>query len=161
MNQDYCLNELLKFILLIPEDVLLECVNNINFANRIDRRKVEKTKALEGKIKEIINNMPYRVQLIENIYEKYDVAQNIDDSMPYEDIISSINADNCIPQIIYTLHRCCDDDFDKQHFNDFILSVPFQKTINHKWEKTENNNLQKVNDVDVSSNINEMLSSIY
>ena len=154
MNQDYCLNELLKFILLIPEDVLLECVNNINFANRIDRRKVEKTKALEGKIKEIINNMPYRVQLIENIYEKYDVAQNIDDSMPYEDIISSINADNCIPQIIYTLHRCCDDDFDKQHFNDFILSVPFQKTINHKWEKTENNNLQKVNDVDVSSNEN-------
>lgn len=48
MNQDYCLNELLKFILLIPEGVLSEC------ANRIDRRKVEKTKALGDKIKEIM-----------------------------------------------------------------------------------------------------------
>lgn len=56
--------------------------------------------------------------------------------MSYNDIISSINENNCIPQIIYTLHRCCDDEFNKQHFNDLIESVPFQNTINNNWGKS-------------------------
>ena len=118
--------------MIIPDNILSECVDGI-IVNRKDRRKY---KTLESKIEAIIHNKPCRVKLIDAIYNKYDGAKNIGSELSYNDIISSINENNCIPQIIYTLHRCCDDEFNKQHFNDLIESVPFQNTINNNWGKS-------------------------
>lgn len=132
MNYDNLLNDLQKFMMIIPDNILSECVDGI-IVNRKDRRKY---KTLESKIEAIIHNKPCRVKLIDAIYNKYDGAKNIGSELSYNDIISSINENNCIPQIIYTLHRCCDDEFNKQHFNDLIESVPFQNTINNNWEKS-------------------------
>lgn len=132
MNYDNLLNDLQKFMMIIPDNILSECVDGI-IVNRKDRRKY---KTLESKIEAIIHNKPCRVKLIDAIYNKYDGAKNIGSELSYNDIISSINENNCIPQIIYTLHRCCDDEFNKQHFNDLIESVPFQNTINNNWGKS-------------------------
>lgn len=132
MNYDNLLNDLQKFMMIIPDNILSECVDGI-IVNRKDRRKY---KTLESKIEAIIHNKPCRVKLIDAIYNKYDGAKNIGSELTYNDIISSINENNCIPQIIYTLHRCCDDEFNKQHFNDLIESVPFQNTINNNWGKS-------------------------
>ena len=132
MNYDNLLNDLQKFMMIIPDNILSECVDGI-IVNRKDRRKY---KTLESKIEAIIHNKPCRVKLIDAIYNKYDGAKNIGSELSYNDIISSINENNCIPQIIYTLHRCCDDEFNKQHFNDLIESVPFQNTINNYWGKS-------------------------
>lgn len=132
MNYDNLLNDLQKFMMIIPDNILSECVDGI-IVNRKDRRKY---KTLESKIEAIIHNKPCRVKLIDAIYNKYDGAKNIGSELSYNDIISSINENNCIPQIIYTLHRCCDDEFNKQHFNDLIESVPFQNTINNNWVKS-------------------------
>lgn len=132
MNYDNLLNDLQKFMMIIPDNILSECVDGI-IVNRKDRRKY---KTLESKIEAIIHNKPCRVKLIDAIYNKYDGAKNIGSELSYNDIISSINENNCIPQIIYTLHRCCDDEFNKQHFNDLIESVPFQNTINNNLGKS-------------------------
>ena len=68
MNYDNLLKDLQKFIMIIPEDVLSECVDDI-IVNRKERRKY---KTLESKIDAIIHNMTCRVKLIETIYKKYD-----------------------------------------------------------------------------------------
>lgn len=154
MNYDNLLKDLQKFIMIIPEDVLSECVDDI-IVNRKDRRKY---KTLESKIEAIIHNMPCRVKLIEALYNKYDDAKNIDSDLSYNDIISSINENNCIPQIIYTLHRCCDDEYDKQYFSDFIQSVPFQRTINHKWDEAEIDEMK--NTIITTSQKNEEVTSM-
>lgn len=101
MNYDNLLNDLQKFMMIIPDNILSECVDGI-IVNRKDRRKY---KTLESKIEAIIHNKPCRVKLIDAIYNKYDGAKNIGSELSYNDIISSINENNCIPQIIYTLHN--------------------------------------------------------
>ena len=123
MKHEQLLNELFKFIKLIPDDTLSECIERIEYPNRTERRKYDKYKSLDSKIQAFLKNMPFRVQLIENLYSQYGDS---DDSeiLSYDEILSSITATNCVSKILFMLHRCCDEEFDKKYFADFIHSAP-------------------------------------
>ena len=148
MKYEELLNELFKFIKLIPDNILSECIESVEYPNRTERRKYDKYKSLDSKIQAILKNMPLRVQLIENLYTQYSDSTD-SETLDYDEILSSIDFHNCISKILFMLHRCCDDDFDKKHFSDFIQSDPFQKTINNEWEKK------------TSANISDSLDEIY
>lgn len=134
MNHEQLLNELFKFIKLIPDDILSECIERIEYPNRTERRKYDKYKSADSKIQAFLQNMTFRVQLIENLYNRYSDGTD-SEVLSYDDILSSINSTNCISQTLFMLHRCCDNEFDKKHFSDFIQSTPFLKTINNEWEE--------------------------
>lgn len=129
------LDELLKFIKLIPENIVYECINSIDFINRSERRKYEKNKSLDSKIQFLLRNTSFRVGLIEKLYNIY--KDDTDSKLiSYDDILSSINSTNYMPKSLYMLHRCCDAEFDKQYFSKFIQSEPFQKTIKGEWQNS-------------------------
>lgn len=136
MKHEQLLNELFKFIKLIPDNILSECIESIEYPNRTERRKYDKYKSLDSKIQAFLQNMPFRVQLIENLYTRYSDSTD-SETLCYDDILSSIKSTNCISKILFILHRCCDDEFDKKHFSHFIQSTPFQKTINNEWEEEQ------------------------
>lgn len=136
MKREQLLNDLQKFIKLVPESILHECVGGIGFSNRSERRKFEKYRSLDSKIEALVQNKNYRINLIEQLYSKYGDLQD-DDSLTYDEVISTINATNFMPKILYILHRCCDDEFDKMHFSNFIQSEPFQKTIKNEWKTVQ------------------------
>lgn len=136
MKHEQLLNELFKFIKLIPDNILFECVESIDYPNRTEQRKYDKYKSLDSKIQAFLLNMPFRVQLIENLYTRFSDSSDFE-SLSYDDILSSINSTNCISKILFMLHRCCDEEFDKKHFSHFIQSAPFQKTINNEWEEEQ------------------------
>ena len=136
MKHEQLLNELFKFIKLIPDNILSECIESVEYPNRTERRKYDKYKSLDSKIQAFLQNMPFRVQLIENLYARYSDSTD-SETLSYDEILSAINSTNCISKILLMLHRCCDDEFDKKHFSHFIQSVPFQKTINNEWEKEQ------------------------
>lgn len=133
MKHEQLLDELLKFIKLIPENIVYECINSIDFINRSERRKYEKNKSLDSKIQFLLRNTTFRVELIEKLYNIYK-----DDAdfklISYDDILSSINSTNYMSKSLYMLHRCCDNEFDKLYFSKFIESEPFQKTIKGGWQ---------------------------
>ena len=129
------LDELLKFIKLIPENIVYECINSIDFINRSERRKYEKNKSLDSKLQFLLRNTSFRVGLIEKLYNIY--KDDTDSKLiSYDDILSSINSTNYMPKSLYMLHRCCDAEFDKQYFSKFIQSEPFQKTIKGEWQNS-------------------------
>ncbi len=66
-EQELNVNELLMFLKLIPENILSDCVDNIDFSNRSERRKYEKLKSLGSKIKALLHNKRYRIEMIENL----------------------------------------------------------------------------------------------
>lgn len=136
MKYEQFLNEVFKFIKLIPENILYECINSIDFINRSERRKYEKIKSLDSKIQAILKNTPFRIQLIEKLYCVY---KNEEDSklISYDDILASINSTNYISKSLYMLHRCCNDEFEKLYFSEFIQSEPFQKTIKGEWDYSQ------------------------
>lgn len=136
MKHEQLLNELFKFIKLIPDNVLSECIESVEYPNRTERRKYDKYKSLDSKIQSFLQNMPLRVQLIENLYTRYSDSTD-SETLSYDEILSAINSTNCISKILLMLHRCCDDEFDKKHFSHFIQSVPFQKTINNEWKEEQ------------------------
>lgn len=130
------LDELLKFIKLIPENIVYECINSIDFINRSERRKYEKNKSLDSKIQFLLRNTSFRVGLIEKLYNIY--KDDADSALvSYDDVLSSINSTNYMSKSLYMLHRCCDAEFDKQYFSKFIQSEPFQKTIKGEWQNSE------------------------
>lgn len=145
MKQERLLNELFKFIRLIPEEILSECVGQVTLRTREERRKYEKIRSLDGKIKFLIKNA--RTDFIGNIYSKFEEDQTGEgqagedqageDQDTYEDVMRSINADNCISKILYILHFCYGEKFDRQCFEDFIQSAPFQKTIKNEWRNSQ------------------------
>lgn len=136
MKHEYLLNELFKFIKLIPDNILSECIESIEYPNRPERRKYDKYKSLDSKIQAFLGSMPFRVQLIKNLYSRYKDSADYE-TLDYDEILSSINSTNCISKILFMLHRCCDDEFYKKHFANFIQSAPFQKTINNEWEEEQ------------------------
>lgn len=136
MKHEVLLDELLKFIKLIPENIVYECINSINFINRNERRKYEKNKSLDSKLQFLLRNTSFRVGLIEKLYNIY--KDDADSALvSYDDVLSSINSTNYMPKSLYMLHRCCDAEFDKQYFSKFIQSEPFQKTIKGEWQNAE------------------------
>ena len=143
MKHETLLNELFRFIKLMPEEILSECVNSIDYRNRSERRKYEKIKSLDNKIEALLQSVHCRVELIENLYHTCGIQEA--DDITYDEMISSINASNCISKILYILHCCCDDDFDRKYFAEFIQSEPFQKTIKNEWESAQLTNSEKTN----------------
>lgn len=136
MKYEQLLNELFKFIKLIPDEILSACVERIEYPNRTERRKYDKYKSLDSKIQAFLKNMPFRVQLIENLYSQYGDSDD-SETLSYDEVLSSITATNCVSKILFMLHRCCDEEFDEKYFADFIHSAPFQKTVNNEWEKEQ------------------------
>ncbi len=134
MKQEQQLKQLFKFIKLLPEEFLIDCINYIDLPNRNERRKFEKLKTTNDKIDFILRDTNNRVELIKNLYSKYSNAVDLDDNSTYQDILASINGINCIPYVLYMLYRCCEENFDNEHFSDFIRSEQFQKTIKNEWE---------------------------
>ncbi len=45
MKHEQLLNELFKFIKLIPDNILFECVESIDYPNRTEQRKYDKYKS--------------------------------------------------------------------------------------------------------------------
>lgn len=134
MKHDQFHNELFKFIKLIPDNILSESIEGIKYLNREERRRYDPYKSLDSKIQAFLQNKPFRVQLIENLYIRY-IDSTDSETLGYDEILSSINSTNCISKTLFMLHRCCDDEFAKKHFSHFIQSTPFWKTINNKWEE--------------------------
>lgn len=156
MNHDQLINELYKFVKMLPSTLLSKCVGGISFRNRDERRKYEKIKSLETKIETMLRDTHCRISLIEKIHFEYNKDIVFDEGVSYEEIISSIDEDNCMSKIIYVLHRCCDDDFDKAHFSDFIHSEPFQNTIKNAWNKPEEKTLlvENINHINIDKEEN-------
>lgn len=145
------MDDLIKFIKLIPDSILLESIEKINYSNRTERRKYERIKPLDNKINAILSKIQYRVELIEILYQKYNTDNANSEALTYDEILSSIEANNCIDKTLLMLHRCCDTEFDKKYFIDFMTSDPFQKTINNEWKKEE----VTPNTLDLLKNIDE------
>ncbi|MBE6686182.1 MAG: hypothetical protein E7591_03025 [Ruminococcaceae bacterium] len=134
MKVEQLLNDLCKFLKMLPHPILLECIDNITFINRNERRKYERIKNLDNKIDALVQDVRFRVKLIENIHQNYNQNIQFSGDVLYEDLLASINSENCMSVIVYILYLCCDGDFDKQHFSKFIESEPFQKTIKKAWD---------------------------
>ena len=145
MKQDQLIRELHKFIKLLPNSLLSRCVDSISFRNRDERRKYDKIKSLETKIETMLRDMYFRVSLIDKIHFEYNSGVVFDDSETYEEILNSINEENCISKIIYVLYKCCDESFDQLYFSSFIQSEPFQNTIKNEWNKTNIKNISDIN----------------
>ena len=93
MKYEELLNELFKFIKLIPDNILSECIESVEYPNRTERRKYDKYKSLDSKIQAILKNMPLRVQLIENLYTQYSDSTDLE-TLDYDEILSSIDFHN-------------------------------------------------------------------
>ncbi|OUP74840.1 hypothetical protein B5F08_11740 [Anaeromassilibacillus sp. An172] len=136
MKNEQHLNELFKFIKLIPENILQECIISINFSNRSERRKYERIKSLDNKIQILLSTICFRNELIEKLYNVYK-DDIVSDLISYDEILSSINSTNYISKILYMLYRCCDDKFYNLYFSKFIQSEPFQKAIKDEWKSVQ------------------------
>lgn len=118
INNENELKELFKFLIIIPEDILNTSIEKLSFANRMERRKYDKYKTLNEKLKILIDSV-YRCAIIENINSILNQNISMTSESTYEEILSCFNIDNCIDYTVYILYRCCDDDFDK---NIFLIS---------------------------------------
>lgn len=156
MNHELQMNQLFKFLRMLPEELLLDSIAKINYRNRNERRQYEKIKSLESKIRELLKEMHCRVSLVENIYAQYKESYTFDDSLSYENILSLFNAENCIPMTVYMLFRCCDDAFDQEHFTDFLQSQQFQNTVSNSWDIQESSEVPHVQEYEECQITNEV-----
>ena len=148
MKHEQIISELYKFIKMLPNDILSKGVDSVSFRNRDERRKYDKMKSVENKIEAMLRDTYFRVSLIEKIHFEYNSGIVFDGNETYENVLNSINPENCISKIIYVLYRCCDEDFDKMYFSSFIQSEPFQKTVKSEWNKT---NIKNIADVEFNN----------
>lgn len=139
MRDTQLINNLCKFIKLLPEDILAKSIDKIDFRNRSERRKFERIKNLQTKTENLLKETYYRVQLVESIYLAYCNNQFEHESTDYNEILKTINSENYMSKIIYILHLCCNETFDKLYFEKFILSEHFQKALNNEWVIEEKN----------------------
>ena len=71
MRDTQLINNLCKFIKLLPEDILAKSIDKIDFRNRSERRKFERIKNLQTKTENLLKETYYRVQWLESIYLVY------------------------------------------------------------------------------------------
>lgn len=135
MQIDDKINELYKFLKLIPSSIIALCMTSIDFINRDDRRKIEKIKNYDEKLRKILDYMPYRIQLIKSLHSEYNSDFIVSENLSYDNLLSLMNESNAIKISLYIFYRCCDDDYDKAHFDNFIKSEQLQKTIKKEWKR--------------------------
>lgn len=134
LNHENEFNDLKKFILLIPSDTINKSIDKVIFINRAARRKFDKLKSIAERVDSLIANTEHRCSLITTLNEIYNESYEINRELAYDDFVSAISNDNSIHYILYILSLCCDDDYDRNHFSDFVNSAPFQNTINNTWQ---------------------------
>lgn len=147
----------LKFLNLIPTDILEQSICNVSF-NRENKRKFERFKNLNDKLKMIIKSSSNRCILISDIHNLYNSNFTLPQDLSYEDTLALFNKSNGINLTLHILKKCTDKDYDEQYFSDFMKSNQFYKTIKNEWGDTEStyNKIEPVININISKENNNM-----
>lgn len=118
----------------MPKDIISQALEKgiEILPNRDTRRECKKLKD-ENRIKFILDYMESRVAFIIKLNELANQSIDLTQDMSYNEILERFNADNCINYTLFILNKTCDDDFDAAHFDEFMESEQFTKTIDNTW----------------------------
>lgn len=131
------MKELIKFLQVIPENIINASLEKLVFINRTERRKYDKCKTLNERLWFVINGV-HRCSLIENINNILNTNIDMQPESTFDEILLNFNHHNNINYTVYMFHRCCDVDFDEKYFSKFIESEQFIKTVTNSWVIEDN-----------------------